>query len=212
MKVVDNPVIRDFILRDTLEGSWKPMIEAKGKKYPTDAYEMTPIDLNAQEWVTKTWDTDPAADPSTLDPLFPETSRLRLGTWIGVAKAVLATDNTEQLKKLKVPTLVLWGTQDTVFSDDDQKHLRQILQDAAKANGTVVYWKQYGVVPLPASGEQDADIGHMVQWEAPDAVAADIDSFIKTGAPTKDLAHSDKAPNLSHILMEPGKAIVMRLE
>ncbi len=210
-KAVDNPVIRDFVLKDTIEGSWKPAIEAKGKKFPTDAYEMTAIDLNAQEWVAKTWDADVAADPATLDPLYPETSRLRLGTWIGVARAVLATDNTEHLKKLKVPTLVLWGTQDTVFFDDDQKTLRQVLAGAAKANNTVVYWKQYGTVPLSASGEQDADIGHTVQWEAPDAVAADVYSFLKTGAPTKDLAHSDKAPNLSHILIEPGKATVERL-
>lgn len=111
--------------------------------------------------MANTWDSDPVADPATLNPMFPETSCVRLGTWIGVAKAVLATDNTEQLKKLKVLTLVLWGTQDTIFSDDDQKNLRQILQDAAKVNGAVVYWKQYGIVPLPASGEQDGDIGHM---------------------------------------------------
>jgi pimeloyl-ACP methyl ester carboxylesterase len=214
MKVVDNPVIRDFVLRDTIEGSWKGALEAKGKKYPVDFYELTPLDADpeAKKWVATTWDADVAADPATLVPLIPETSHVRLGTWIGVAKAVLATDNTEQLKKLKVPTLVLWGTQDTIFSDDDQKNLRQILQDAAKANGIVVYWKQYGVIPLPASGEQDSDIGHSLQWEAPDAVAADLDSFIKTGAPTKDLAHSDKAPNVSHILVEPGTATVMRLE
>jgi len=150
-KVVDNPVIRDFVLKDTIEGSWRLMIEAKGKKFPTDAYEMTLADLNAQEWIAKTWAVDVAADPATLDPYIPETARLRLGTWIGVAKAVLATDNTEQLKTLKVPTLVLWGTQDTIFSDDDQKNLRQVLQAAAKANGAVVYWKQYGVVPLELS-------------------------------------------------------------
>jgi pimeloyl-ACP methyl ester carboxylesterase len=213
MKVVDNPVIRDFVLRDTIEGSWKSALEAKGKKYPTDFYELTPLDADpkAEKWLASTWDADVAADPATLVPLIPETSHVRLGTWIGVAKAVLATDNTEQLMKLRVPTLVLWGTQDAIFFDDDQKNLRQILQDAAKANGAVVYWKQYGVIPLPASGEQDSDIGHSLQWEAPDAVAADLDSFIKTGSPTRDLAHSDKAPNLSHILMEPGKATVLRL-
>jgi pimeloyl-ACP methyl ester carboxylesterase len=213
-KVVDNPVIRDFLLRDTIEGSWKPALEAKGKKYPVDFYQLTPLDADPEvmKWMTTAWNADVAADPATLVPLSPETSHVRLGTWIGVAKAVLATDNSEQLKKLRVPTLVLWGTQDSIFFSDDQNNLRQILQDAAKANGMVVYWKQYGVVPLPPSGEQDADIGHMVQWEAPDAVAADLASFIRTGVPTKDLARSDKAPNVSHILVEPGKAIVMRLE
>ncbi len=58
---------------------------------------------------------------------------------------------------------------------------------------------------------QETDIGHNVQWGAPDAVAADILAFVKTGAPTADLAHSGKAPNVSRILTEAGKATVMRL-
>jgi hypothetical protein len=76
---------------------------------------------------------------------------------------------------------------------------------------SVHFWKQYGVLPLPQSGAQETDIGHNVQWGAPDAVAADIAAFAKTGAPTADQAHSDKAPNVSHILTEVGKATVMRL-
>lgn len=35
--------IRDFVLRDTIEGSWKGALEAKGKKYPADFYELTPL-------------------------------------------------------------------------------------------------------------------------------------------------------------------------
>jgi pimeloyl-ACP methyl ester carboxylesterase len=212
-KGADNPVIRDFMVKETIEGSWKAALEAKGKKYPTDFYALTPLDANPgfREWLANTWDADPAADPATLVPLIPETSQVRLGTWIGVTKAVLTLDNTERLKELKVPTLVIWGIQDSIFFDDpDQKALRQVLEGAARAHGTVVYWKQYGVLPLPPPGVQESDIGHMVQWDAPDAVAADIESFVKTGAPTKDLAHSDKAPNISHILIEPGKATMLR--
>ena len=76
-----------------------------------------------------------------------------------MAKAVLATDNSEQLKKLRVPTLVLWGTQDSVFFSDDQNNLRQILQDAAKANGIVVYWKQYGIFRYPRLGNRTPILG-----------------------------------------------------
>ncbi len=50
----------------------------------------------------------------------------------------------------------------------------------------------------------------MVQWEAPDAVAPDIHSVLKTGARIKDSALSDKAPNISRILIEPAKATVER--
>ena len=71
------------------------------------------------------------------------------------------------------------------------------------------FWKEYGIVPLPQSGTEQTDIGHNVQWGAPDPVAAD--AFIKTSAPTADLAHSDVAPNVSHILIEPGKATIVML-
>src|SRR6185369_11383445 len=66
-KVVDNPVIRDFVLKEPIEGSWKKALEAKGKSYPADFYELTPVDAdpNAEEWVAKNWDVDPAADPAT---------------------------------------------------------------------------------------------------------------------------------------------------
>lgn len=34
--VVGNPVIRDFLLRDTIEAAWKPAIAEKGKHFPQD--------------------------------------------------------------------------------------------------------------------------------------------------------------------------------
>ena len=40
------------------------------------------------------------------------------------------------------------------------------------------FWKEYGIVPLPQSGTEQTDIGHNVQWGAPDPVAADIDAFL----------------------------------
>ncbi len=89
--------------------------------------------------------------------------------------------------------------------------LKQALEGAARAHGTVVYWKQYGALPLPPSAQQESDIGHNVEWDAPVALAADIKSFVKTGEPTRDLPHSDKMPNVSHILIDPGKATVVRV-
>jgi len=212
-KGVGNPVIRDYVLNEPVEGSWKKALEARGKRYPDDFYELTPTDADprAEEWVSKNWAVDPAADPATLVPLIPETSHVRLGTWIGVAKNVLVLDNTDRLRNLAVPALVIWGTQDNILPDEpDQKAVKQALEAATKAHGTVAYWKQYGVLPLPPSGAQETDVGHSAQWDAPEAMAADIDSFVRTGAPTKDLPHSDKAPNVNHMVLEPGKAIVQR--
>jgi pimeloyl-ACP methyl ester carboxylesterase len=213
-KGVDNVVLRDYVLKEPVEGSWKKALEAKGKRYPTDFYDLTPLDAdpNAADWIAKNWDVDPAADPAFLQPYIPETTRVKLGTWIGATKALLITDNTTRLKDLSVPTLVIWAIQDNIFLDDpDQQAIKEALAEAAKAHGTVYYWKEYGVVPLPQSGAQESDIGHNVQWGAPDAVAADIDAFIKTGEPTPDLVHSDTPPKINHIITEPGKAEIVQL-
>ncbi len=213
-KGVDNVVLRDYVLKEPVEGSWKAALEAKGKKYPADFYDLTPADAdpNVADWTAKNWVVDPAADPAFLVPYIPETTHVKLGTWIGATKALLATDNTPRFKDWNVPTLVIWAIQDNIFLEDpDQIAIRKVLAETAKAHGTVHYWKEYGVVPLPASGMQETDIGHNVQWGAPDAVAADIDTFLKTGAPTPDLYRSDAAPNVNHIITEPGKAKIIRL-
>jgi pimeloyl-ACP methyl ester carboxylesterase len=211
---VDNVALRDYVVKEPLEGSWKKALEAKGKKYPADFYNLTPMDADPQaaDWIAKNWVVDPAADPAFLLPYVPETAHVRLGTWIGASKALLATDNTARLHDLNVPTLVIWGSQDNIFlADPDQKAIKAVLASAAKAHGTTYFWKQYGVLPLPKSGAQETDIGHNVQWGAPDAMAADIDSFIRHGSPTPDLPRSDAAPNVSHIILDPGKAEIVRL-
>lgn len=212
-KGVGNAVVQDYVLKEPVEGSWKKALEAKGKSYPADFYLLRPLDADpkAADWIAKNWDVDPVTDPSFLEPYVPETAQVRLGTWIGATKALLATDNTERLKGLAVPTLVLWGSQDSIFyKDPDQAAIKQALGEAAQHKHTTNYWKQYGLAPLPTSGAQEGDIGHNVQWDAPAAVAGDIDAFIKTSAPTSDLFHSDKAPNLNAIISEPGKATVIR--
>ena len=61
---------------------------------------------------------------------------------------------------------------------------------------------QYGVVPLPASGAQENDIGHNLQWEAPKAVAADILSFVKTGMPTSNAYRAHIASEKVEIIAE----------
>jgi hypothetical protein len=67
------------------------------------------------------------------------------------------------------------------------------------------------VIPLPASGFQESDIGHNLQWAAFDTVAIDIDAFIATGAPTLDLVHSAPAPDIRNLIIEREKAVVVQL-
>jgi hypothetical protein len=73
------------------------------------------------------------------------------------------------------------------------------------------YWKQYGVRPPPPSRDKhDADdIGHNLSWEAPRELAADIDSFVRTGSPTRDLYRTDAPADVHKILVEPGKAVII---
>ena len=70
-----------------------------------------------------------------------------------------------------------------------------------------------GVRRLAARGivvADDADdIGHNLSWEAPRQLAADIDRFVRTGEPTRDLYRSDAPQRIQTILEEPGKAIIV---
>ncbi len=91
-----------------------------------------------------------------------------------------------------------------------ESHPHRLGAAAATAHHRTYYWKQYGLVPLPPSGIQDSDIGHNVQWGAPDSVAADIDYFVLHGVPDPDLSYSDPA-DIRHIVVEPGKAIIVTL-
>jgi pimeloyl-ACP methyl ester carboxylesterase len=136
---------------------------------------------------------------------------VKLGTWIGATKALLAQDNTERLKDMTVPTLVMWGTQDSIFPMSDQEAIKASLATAAERHGQPIYWKSYGLLPLPESGVQETDIGHNIQWAAYDTIAKDIDAFITKDAPTADLVHSAPAPAVSTLIVEPGKATVEKL-
>ncbi len=212
---VDNPVLKYYVLAEPVEGSWKANLVSQGFAFPDDVYGLTPINaapFDAPIYMRDVWVADPVADPAFLAPYIPETAQVRLGTWIGASRALLVTDNTTRLLGLDVPTLVIWATQDSIFlADPDQRLIQQSLDAAARAHHRVYYWKQYGIRPLPPSGNQESDIGHNVQWGAPDAVAADIESFVRTGVPDPDLVHSDDPPNIRNIVVEPGKAIIVKL-
>jgi pimeloyl-ACP methyl ester carboxylesterase len=209
---VGNVVLQDYVLKEPVEGSWKKALEAKGKSYPADFYELTPLDADPQVsgWLSVNWVVDPAADPEFLKPYLPETASVKLGTWIGATKALLMQDNSERLKDMTVPTLVQWGTQDNIFPGSDQDAVKASLTVAAGKHKQPIYWKAYGSLPLPASGLQETDIGHNVQWSAFDMVAQDINAFITTNAPTSDLVRSDAA-NVKTLIVEPGKAVLEKI-
>lgn len=209
-RIVGNPVIRDFVLEQVIEGTWRPALEAKGHAWPTEVYELTPADADpgVETWLLANWVTEVAGDPAYLAELAARTARVPLGTWLGVARAVLEFDNVSNLAELSVPTLVLWATQDAVTAETDQVVLRSALNEASRACRTTYVWKSYGREPLPASGLPVSDLGHNFHWGAADAVAADIAGWLEGGAPTPDFHYADPADS-RRIETVPGEAMLV---
>ncbi len=206
----NNPTLADYVLGQ-VEGPWRDSLLTQGYSWPQDAYSLTPLtaDPDAVEWMKTFWDADPVAPLSLVEAIATETASVPLGTWLGETKALLTTDNSRRLRHLKAPTLVLWGAQDPIFyASPDQDSLIAALTKAAKGRGSFAF-KEYGAIPLPASGYQESDIGHNIQWEAPAQVALDIDSFLRTGLPTPDLYRSDFPADIQHIVTEPGAATII---
>jgi pimeloyl-ACP methyl ester carboxylesterase len=207
-KTRDNPVVRDFLVAGLAEGAWKEALTRQGLAFPGAAYERTPLDAdpNAENWLAANWVVATAADPAVLAAIVPETARVKIGTWLGAARALLEVDNTERLKSLGAPTLVVWATQDNIFPSPDQDALRASLDAAAAQCRASWFWKPYGRKPLPSSGNQEDDIGHNTQWDAPEAAARDIAAFLREGGrPTEDLPYQDPA-GARRVLTAPGEA------
>lgn len=216
-RVAGNPVLRGFILESTLQGDgaglrglWRGALEALPdfSDWPRDAYERTPLDADpaAESWMAANWVADATADPAFLRRIVPESARVRLGTWLGAAEALLEIDNTAELAGLEVDSLILWATQDVVFPAADQRVLRAALDAAAEACRSGYTWKEYGKAPLPAEGQ--TDLGHNTQWGAPAQVAADIHAYVTTGHPTPDLYFADPA-DPTRIRTERGAARII---
>jgi pimeloyl-ACP methyl ester carboxylesterase len=188
----DHPTFKDFLLTGLLEGPWREALVAQGRAFPDDVYELAPVDIpDAKRWLAANWVADPVADPDFLAAVLPETIHTRLGTWIGVSRALNTVDNRERLARLAVPTLMIWATQDNMSFESDQAILRAALDSAARACSTEYFWKAYGQATLPASGLQETDIGHNVHWGAAAGVAADVFAFLREGRPTRDLFFAD---------------------
>jgi pimeloyl-ACP methyl ester carboxylesterase len=191
---IESPLLRDFLLGDRAEGAWKDAFVRKGHRFPEDVYELAPLDADpeAEKWMLENWVSDPTADPEYLAEIARDTARTPLGTWLGAARALLSFDNRERLSELTVPTLVLWPTQDNVVPRSPyQTDILVALDRAAALCRTSYVFKQYGTRPLPASGLQEDDFGHNLQWGASREVALDVASWLRGGRPTDDHYSAD---------------------
>ena len=175
---------------------------------------MRPLDIDpdAVRNIAQHWDISAIAAPEVVDAIAAQTAGESLATWGTLDPTPAPHGPAVRLDSLSVPTLVLWGSEDAGLSRASQNRLIDLLRRASESHqGMYFYWKQYGVRPPPPSGDkhQADDIGHNLSWEAPRQLAADIDSFVRTGAPTQDLYRTDWPADIHKILAVPGAAIIV---
>ena len=192
---------------------WRRMLESKGVRWPEGALHMRPLDIDpdAVNNIERNWDISAVAAPEVVRTIAAQTAGEWFTGWGTVDPTPVPPEPPERLETLSVPTLVLWGSEDHYLSRASQDRLMEVLRRAVRTHREMYfYWKQYGVRPPPASGDkhQADDIGHNLSWEAPRQLAADIESFVRAGAPTRDLYRTDAPADKSRILVEPGKAII----
>jgi pimeloyl-ACP methyl ester carboxylesterase len=192
---------------------WQAMLEARGVKWPQGALHMRPLDIDpdAVRHITQHWDISAIAAPQVVDAIAAQSAGQSLASWGTLDPTPAPSGPVDRPDGLTVPTLVLWGSEDSGLDRASQDRLMDLLMQASRTHrGMYFYWKQYGVRPPPASGDKhDADdIGHNLSWEAPRQLAADIDSFVRSGAPTRDLYRTDAPADIHRIIVEPGNAII----
>ena len=193
---------------------WRRMLESKGVRWPAGALHMRPLDIDpdAVSNIERNWDISVIAAPEVVHTIAAQTAGEWLTGWGTVDPTPMPAAPAERLETLSVPTLVLWGSEDHYLSRASQDRLIEALRQANRTHKDMYfYWKQYGVRPPPESGDkhQADDIGHNLSWEAPQQLAADIDSFVRTGAPTRDRYRTDAPADKRRILVEPGQAIIV---
>jgi pimeloyl-ACP methyl ester carboxylesterase len=167
----ENAVVRDDLLGERIEGSWKRGLEAQGVRFPDEAWDLvaTDADPSAAAWMESEWVTEGAADPAFVKAVLPETLAIRLGTWIGATRGLREFDVRERLAGLKVPALVISGKDDPVFPPTpDQAALRAALEQASRENGIPV---RFRVLEAPG-------LGHNLPWGAPEPIAEELSRFL----------------------------------
>lgn len=88
-----------------------------------------------------------------------ESLKLPASLWRETLDRLVEYNDANQLARISVPTLVIWGEHDALFSRQDQ----DLLATAIKGATLKVY----------------EETGHCPNWERPERVAADVQEFIR---------------------------------
>ena len=99
----------------------------------------------------------PLAD-EFLAGLLKESCRVPAHVWREVMAEMLAPEANAELKKIKTPTLIVWGDKETIFPRSEQ----DLLVSALRNSELKVY----------------PNVGHAPHWERPERFAKDLAEFI----------------------------------
>jgi pimeloyl-ACP methyl ester carboxylesterase len=89
-----------------------------------------------------------------------ESLRVPASTWHGIGQSINSTSTLDDLKKIRVPTLLFWGDHDSIFHRDDQ----QVLLDTIPHASLKAY----------------PETGHALHWERPAEFTRDLLAFIQS--------------------------------
>jgi pimeloyl-ACP methyl ester carboxylesterase len=96
--------------------------------------------------------------PEFLQAVVKESLKAPAHVWREVMAEMLAPEASVELKKIKTPTLILWGDKESVFPRSEQ----DLLVGALRNSVLKVY----------------PDTGHALHWERPERFAKDLQAFI----------------------------------
>jgi pimeloyl-ACP methyl ester carboxylesterase len=92
-----------------------------------------------------------------FEQIVSESLKLPSRLWAELLGSVISYDDRNDLVRMAVPTLLLWGDHDALFPRDDQERLAAAIPRA-----------RLRIYP---------EIGHCPNWECPDEVAVDLVAF-----------------------------------
>ena len=93
-----------------------------------------------------------------LEMMIAESLPVPARTWQEVGRAMLAADFADDLPRITAPTLVIWGAEDPLCSQEEQARLCDLIPQAE----LLVY----------------PDAGHNLHWEHPERFAVDLRDFV----------------------------------
>jgi pimeloyl-ACP methyl ester carboxylesterase len=93
-----------------------------------------------------------------LQAVVKESMKVPVHVWRETMAEMLTPEATVELKKIKTPTLILWGEKESIFPRSEQDRLVSELRHSTLK-----------VYP---------DTGHALHWERPERFAKDLQEFI----------------------------------